>query len=79
MTVKDTMISIALTQLHTNIHRMYEVWLEVGNGDMEVFENNLDKVKETFVRQSAQYLTDTEQTRFFQRAYEDTLRAVVNS
>lgn len=78
MTVKDSMISLALTQLHTNMTRMYEVWLEVGNGDMEVFENNLDQVKETFVRQSAQYLTDSEQTRFFQRASEDTLRAVLS-
>lgn len=79
MTVKDTMISLALTQLHTSLYRIYEIWLEVGNGDMSVLENRMDEARDAFMQSTAKHLTESEQTRFFVKAYEDTLMAVLKS
>ena len=79
MTVKDTMISMALTQLHTSLYRIYEIWLEVGNGDMSVLEARMDEARDEFMSRSSKYLTEQEQTRFFVKAYEDTLIAVMQS
>jgi hypothetical protein len=78
MTVKDTMISLALTQLHTDLYRIYEIWLEVGNGDMSVLEQRMDKTRDEFMARTSGHLTEQEQTRFFVKAYEDTLVAVLS-
>ena len=77
MTVKDTMIELALNRLHTELYRIYEIWLEVGNGDMSVLEDRMDKTRDEFMGATSGYLSEIEQTQFFVRAYEDTLVAVL--
>lgn len=79
MTVKDTMIDLALNRLHTELYRIYEIWLEVGNGDMSVLEQRMDKTRDEFTNATSKYLSDAEQTRLFVRAYEDAFIAVVKS
>jgi hypothetical protein len=79
MTVKDTMIDLALNRLHTELYRIYEIWLEVGNGDMSVLEQRMDKTRDEFMDATSKYLSDAEQTRLFVRAYEDAFIAVVKS
>ena len=79
MTVKDTMIDLALNRLHTELYRIYEIWLEVGNGDMSALEQRMDKTRDEFMDATSKYLSETEQTKYFVRAYEDTLIAVVKS
>jgi hypothetical protein len=77
--VNETMVTLALNRLHTELYRIYEIWLEVGNGDMSVLENRMDKTRDEFINATKKYLSDAEQTKLFVKAYEDTLIAVVNS
>jgi hypothetical protein len=68
---KDVWTTLALNQLHIDLYRVYEAWLEVGNGDMGVLEIRMDDIRETFVRSTQGRLTDTEQTRLYVKTYEE--------
>ena len=78
MKTNETMISLALKQLKSDLYRIYEVWLEVGNGDMSVLESRMDEIRDTFVERTSKYLSDQAQTNFFISAYEDAFIAILN-
>jgi hypothetical protein len=72
ITLKEAMINIALDQLHRDLYRTYEIWFEVGNGDMSVLESNLDEIRDRFMDMTSKQLSDSEQTKFFETALETT-------
>lgn len=79
ITLQEAMINIALDQLHRDLYRAYEIWFEVGNGDMSVLETRLDEIRDTFVGMTSKYMSDSEQTRFFETALETTAVKIVSA
>jgi hypothetical protein len=45
---------------------------------MSVLEQRMDKTRDEFMARTSGHLTEQEQTRFFVKAYEDTLIAVLS-
>jgi len=68
ITLKEAMVNIALDQLHRDLYRAYEIWFEVGNGDMSVLENRLDEIRDRFMDMTSNCLSDSEQTKFYETA-----------